>query len=229
MSVEMRVDMIGWEEAAREFGLMGARLERIATKAASAGATVIAGEAKKNFIVTTLTGEGNIKDRKAAPVNATKLTRRSGMLQDSIRIQTLSPGRVAVGPTRKYGRIHELGGTFTQQPREVGAKMHKMGKGKAIVRGETIFKTRTHVSTTVDATGKRVKVTAKEKYAAYSKVGYAKTSRVQFHKAHSIGARTITMPARPYLRPAWEQHKSEVHDAIVGVLKREVTPKGATP
>ena len=53
-----------------------------------------------------------------------------------------------------------------------------------------------------------------------SKRAKARTILARYVKRHTVGAYAVRMPARPYMRPAWEGHKAEVRATVVREIKR---------
>jgi phage gpG-like protein len=40
---------------------------------------------------------------------------------------------------------------------------------------------------------------------------------------HTVMTKSVTIPARPYLRPAIDEHESEIEDAVIGTIQREIS------
>jgi len=136
--MEIRATFYGKDEVLAALAKMAAAIPEATDKAARAGAVYVRGRAvKEGFRIVAAkdpnsrTGYGAL----GAPI-AGKLTRRTGALQASIRDEPAGRGRAAVGPTAKYGAIHEFGGRTG--PHTISARKAKalrfMVGGKVIYR-----------------------------------------------------------------------------------------------
>jgi HK97 gp10 family phage protein len=166
-------------------------------------------------VKSSVNGEGLVKIIKAggntllafARINVNKSFSKeaTGALQESIQLkvtaQNANSAKCQVGPTMIYGRIQELGGTI-----------------KAI---NSSFLT--------------IPVTGAAKAAGSSRgmdlkpiMNKSRSSGVLVDKAgtvHFVLKSQVTLPARPYLRPAFDEHKSDIKKAMAQTFK-ELIKKG---
>ena len=186
----IKAQIIGGDAVERALLRMAEKLPGATTDAALAGATIVEGRAKAEGFRSKgeEVGEKTTKSGKTrklyaalgAPI-ADKLTSRTGNLRASIRSEAAGRGRAAVGPTAKYGAIHEFGGTID---------IPAMSRLSSI-----------------------------RKLSVSNRRGRGAHSRIATVRRHTRSAYTITMPARPYLRPAFEKHRETVRRAMVKRLQ----------
>jgi phage gpG-like protein len=128
----LRVEIIGGAEAEKAFVDLVARFPKAAQRGVMKGAHIVSASSKDEMIRSKGIAYSSIKTRKTkylalgAPV-ADRLTSRSGTLRASIRVVEDKASLSAfVGPTVKYGRIHEFGGAITTMAlgRLAGARKH---------------------------------------------------------------------------------------------------------
>jgi phage gpG-like protein len=165
----IRMEVIGHNGVAEAFARMAKTVPKAAMRGVKQAAQFISTEAKRNFRtqgdidLTTRSGYGAL-----GPPVANQLTSRTGALRASIHVEPIESQLAAlVGPTRKYGAVHELGFDGTVQ---VPAHQRKV---RATRGGRARF--------IVDV------------------------------RAHS---RKMHMPARPYLRPAFERNQHRVREIM---------------
>jgi phage gpG-like protein len=194
-SVALEVE--GNKPAQKAFNALSAALPKIATKASMLGAQIVRTKAITNEIRTkgAVTGtrvdkKGNLVARyaKLGGAIADKLTSRTGALRSSIRV-VAQPLAALVGPTVKYGAIHEFGGTITQGARSRRASSRNLGNlmGKVTVDGKV---------------RRRV-------------VGH----KIAMVRAYSIGGAVIRIPPRPYLRPAYEHNIAKIQETMIQAMR----------
>ena len=115
--IQMR--LLGGDAVSAAFLRMAQALPGATTQAAMAGAKLVEGFAKREGFRTrgASLGTDDSGKKKFAALGlaiAKKLTSRTGNLRVSIRHEEAGAGRAVVGPTAKYGAIHEFGGGRAQ-------------------------------------------------------------------------------------------------------------------
>lgn len=177
----IKFDLDGLDEVEKGILSLAATIPKAASIGAMAGGETVRTIAITQYFrtkgeYTGTTKKGRKKYAALGAAVAEKLSRRTGNLQASVRVVEDGEGKAAVGPTARYGGIHEFGG-------EINIRSHSR---LASVREV--------------------------------KVGKRKFRRAERVRAHERSATTITMPARPYLRPAFTEHMAAVGKAIVDAM-----------
>lgn len=152
MPLQIDVQLTGEDEVEKRLTEMARDFPVAATKAAKAGAEIVRAGAVKSIrsrgeetgTKTTKSGR-EVKTYAAlgAPI-ADKLTSRTGALRASIRSEQSGTGEYSVGPTVKYGRIHEFGGEIQVSAHTVLSHWRHLAdrstKVKAYTRGGWVTK-----------------------------------------------------------------------------------------
>lgn len=130
--------------------------------------------------------------RNAAAERAPKKTRN---LARSIHIEVIESNRVrvevAIGTDLEYAAIHEFGGLI----------LPKKAKFLAIPIGDLVGSPRLH--------DLNVATTRSGQYILVDQSG----------RAQYLLRRSVQIPARPYMRPAWDEHIDEAVGEMANVLK----------
>ena len=122
--MDLSFKLIGRNQVEKALLAMARAMPSAASVGAMKGALLVEGYAKREGFVK---GSRNAKQ---GPPRAGILTSRTGSLRQSIRSMAAGEGRAAVGPTMKYGHIHEFGGIINVQAhsRLAGGRTVKVGK-----------------------------------------------------------------------------------------------------
>lgn len=195
----INTEVLGADEADKALTELAKQFPAAAYRGVMKGAIVVQGSAKSEFIRTQgesyVTRTGKTRYRALGAPVADKLTSRTGALRASIRVVGDEASASAyVGPAVVYGRIHEFGGDISIAAHSRLATLAgRRQKVKAAV-----YNIRTH---------KRRMATIGKRLNIYSVA------------EHEVAARTMHIPARPYLRPAYYAHQAEVREKVVGELR----------
>lgn len=108
--------------------------------------------------------------------------------------EEVTPTRVtnAIGTNLEYGPIHEFGGTIRAKKGKYLAIPVGSLKGSPVGKGLRLVKNRSGTLLLVDETG----------------------------QAQYVLKESVTIPARPYLRPAHDDNRAKAQDVIGRVLKK---------
>lgn len=146
-------------------------------------------------ILVTAATAGALPIRNAA---ADKAPKRTGTLTRSIHIEVLESGQffcwVAIGTNLEYAVIHEFGGVI----------IPKNAKFLAIPVGNLVGSPRLH--------DLNVAQTRNGQYVLVDQSG-----QVQY-----LLRQQVVIPARPYLRPAWDENIDKAVAEMVTVLKQQL-------
>lgn len=192
----IHVDVVGADAVFAALVKKSAKVPAAALNAAVRGAMMVEGYAKREGFRTrgektgtkrTKSGLTRFTYAALGPPVDNILTSRTGALRSSIQVTPRPEDTAAlVGPSVKYGAIHEFGGTIN-----VGARSWRGGFRKA----------------------------SKQRKSDRTKLG-------SYVRRHSIGAYTIRIPPRPYMRPAFHKHVPAIRRAMMRSLIKDLALLG---
>ena len=188
----MRLQVVGEEKFRAQVNALAGALEEAATEAAFAAATEATGFAKKNF-------------RTRGEETGEKTT-KSGK---TIKTYAALGLAIAERLTSRTGRLRSS--IFSD----------KDGPGRAVI-GSNVEYARIHELGGTIQINEHTRLAAKRMVGPKFKIDGEWFRELQNVKAHSRKAYTITMPARPYLRPAIEDHEEELRVTVIRVMSREL-------
>ena len=122
--MDLSFKLIGRNQVEKALLAMARAMPSAASVGAMKGALLVEGYAKREGFF-----QGSRDAAQGLP-RAGILTSRTGTLRRSIRSMAAGEGRAVIGPTVKYGRIHEFGGIINVQAHSRLPGSRTIGKGK---------------------------------------------------------------------------------------------------